>query len=116
MTSEEILDRALSFGEMEQSAATLVIDCQIRPSAIEPLMKSHSVKACGMVLLDCPRATREQRLRARGWADYDYEKIDSWASVLAEEAHSAGYPIFDTSATSVDSMIDELARRLRNDA
>ena len=53
--NQEILARALSCAERERAVATLVIDCQIRPSAIEPLMKSHSIEAFGVVLLDCPR-------------------------------------------------------------
>jgi len=116
MTAEDILSESLSRIESHHAHSVVVIDCQIRPSAIDALARSHSVESCAMVLLDCPGNIREQRLIERGWNSRDFDQIDAWASVLLEEARSAGCTIFDTNMTSIDSMVDELERGLRDDA
>ena len=116
MAAEDILKESLAHSGDQRPGSTIVIDCQIRPSAIEGLASSHSVESCEMVLLDCPRDIRERRLIDRGWISQDFDRINAWASILLEEARSADLTIFDTSAVSLDSMADELERMLRDDA
>ena len=115
MESEEILRASLSLYLPEDPAATVIIDCQIRPSSVGELVRSHSLEACTAVLLDCPREIREQRLLDRGWSDQDFNKIETWASMLREEAQVAGHRIFDTSTMSVDSIASQIERGLRSD-
>lgn len=111
MTAEEILAGCLSRAERLLPGSSIVIDCQIRPSSIEGLLRSHPVQSCAMVLLVCPRTIREERLLDRGWPTQDFDQIDTWASILLEEARSAGSVIIDTSETTVDLMVGELDRR-----
>jgi len=116
MTSEDILKESLAHAGKHHPSSMLVIDCQILPSAIDALARSHFVKSCEMVLLDCPRDIREHRLVDRGWNFQDFDRINAWASMLLEEAKSADFAIFDTSTVSVNSMADELEGKFRDDA
>ncbi|MGE0624451.1 MAG: AAA family ATPase [Pseudomonadales bacterium] len=116
MAAEDILKESLAHAGKQRPGSTIVIDCQIRPSAIDLLARSYSLESCEMVLLDCPRDIRERRLIDRGWSSQDFDQIDAWASILSDEARSAGFTIFDTSRVSVDAMADELERMLRDDA
>lgn len=90
----------------------MIMDCQVRPSNLDSVLRSHPVARYTMILLHCPRQIREQRLLDRGWAQDDFEKIDVWASILQEEARKAGHRIYDTSARSVESMVLEIEREL----
>ena len=93
-----------------------MIDCQIRPSHVGDMFRSHPSGDYEMILLDCPRKVREHRLLERGWSGQDFAKIEAWASILRQESQLAGHSIFDTSTVSVDSMTYQIEKRLRDDA
>ena len=115
MDAEDILSASLSLANSEELGSTLIIDCQIRPSSTDDLVRPHSLEYT-MALLDCPRQIREERLKERGWTDQDFDKIEAWAFVLRNEARLAGHEIFDTSTSSVNFVACQLERRLRDDA
>ena len=115
MTAEEILERSLSGIDKEHRGGSIVIDCQIRPGSIAALVSPRLQNAWAMVLLHAPREIREQRLSQRGWSAEDFERIERWAALLVEESQDAGWPIFDTSVRSVESLVTGLEEKLSED-
>ncbi len=108
MQPEEILDRSLCWAEAQVSVSEVVLDCQIRPSAVEKVLEGHPVERCEIILLDCPHSVREQRLEARGWDGRDFGRIHRWAEMLRQESEEAGLTIFDSSVDSVGSIVDKI--------
>lgn len=115
MGAEEILEKSLCWANANVRKSRVVIDCQIRPTALGRILQNHSIDSCDVVLLTCPRAVREQRLLDRGWPGSSFERIERWAKLLRNESAGAGMQIFDTSLDSVDSICLMLKERLRND-
>jgi adenylate kinase family enzyme len=115
MGAEEILEKSLSWASTNVRARRVVIDCQIRPSALDRLVRNSSVDSCEAILLTCPRAIRELRLRERGWPEDHFERIENWALILRRESDEAGMLIFDTSVESVQSICRKVDERLRKD-
>jgi broad-specificity NMP kinase len=106
MRPEDILDRSLALVKAQARSATAIVDCQIRPTAMVPLLAKHAIGDWCAVLLTCPRSVREQRLLDRGWGDEAFDRIDRWADVLFEESTDAGHSVFDTSMESIDSILE----------
>lgn len=105
MMPEDILDRSLALVNVQAASATAIIDCQIRPTAMAPLMARHAIDDWRTVLLTCPRLVREQRLLERGWGDEAFDRIDRWADILLEESTAAGHSVIDTSIRSIESIL-----------
>jgi len=111
MGAEEILEKSLSWVDANVREHRVLIDCQIRPTSIPHIVRDHSIDSCEVILLTCPRATREQRLLERGWSNEDFEQVESWSRILRNESDAAGLLILDTAAHSVEYCCRKLQSR-----
>ena len=110
MKPELILAKAAQVISKNTNADTklVIIDCQIRPSAINKILGDVGIYSWDMVLHSCPRKLREERLLARGWDDSDFENIENWSQLLLGESKEANALIVDSSVLSTTEIIDEI--------
>jgi len=110
MKPELILERAsrvvVKNADVESQLA--IIDCQIRPSAINKILGDVGIYSWDMVLHSCPRKIREERLLARGWDDSDFENIENWSQLLVKETAEAGFLVVDSSVLSTGEIVNEI--------
>ena len=95
------------------SCEVAVLEGQTRPSFIEPHLARAGIRHARMLLLDCTRAVRLERLRdLRAQPELASERMDAWAVYLRGQADALGLRVLDTSAISVQRAADALAEEL----
>jgi hypothetical protein len=88
-----------------------VLDGQTRPSFIltSAAGRTPRNRQVGVVLLDCERSVRDERLRTeRQQPELATEQMQTWAAYLRGQADALGLAIVDTTALSIAEVADRL--------
>ena len=110
MSPAEIFDKAIKLA-VESPERTIVIDCQIPPSLIKPIVGDLQIN-WHVILLDCPETTIRQRLVERGWSsDDDFSQVIGWQKLLRQESEEAGCLIIDSHMNSTLAVCDRIIER-----
>ena len=104
MQAEEIFTRVAEKVAQTDPRPTTIVDCQIRPTAIAPILTNAGISSWISVLHHCPDTVRERRLLARNWTPSAFPRVENWAQVLLAEALELGHLVFDTSRHSTEEI------------
>jgi hypothetical protein len=83
------------------AAVVAVLDGQTRPTFALRAFADWGVRG-SVVLIDCERAVREARLRARGQPELAHDDMHAWAAYLRGQADALELPVIDTTAMDPD--------------
>lgn len=111
MDAETILTLAAKEALLCDASQTVIIDCQVRPTAISRVLSMVGAGRWLHVMLTCPRAVREERLLQRGWTQESFAIVESWATILRAEAIAASDLVIDTSVNTTDDVCDQISSR-----
>jgi broad-specificity NMP kinase len=96
---------------LEPTVPVAVLDGQTRPSFVltHAAERTPRNRQLGIVLLDCERSVREERLRTeRQQPDLVTEQMQTWAAYLRGQADALNLAIVDTTASSIAEVADRL--------
>ncbi len=96
---------------LEPTVRVAVLDAQTRPSfVLTPAAgRAPRNRQIGIVLLDCERSVREERLRIeRQQPELVTEQMQTWAAYLRGQADALNLAIVDTTALSIAEVADRL--------
>lgn len=94
--------------------AVVVLDAQVRPSAVRDVAERMRVPRAHSILVDCDYAERNARLRGpRAQPELATPLMDTWAAYLRGQADALGLPIIDTTHASVAESVDALRAHAR---
>jgi hypothetical protein len=95
------------------SCEVAVLEGQTRPSFIARHLARAGISQARILLLDCTRAVRLERLRdLRGQPELASDRMDAWAAYLRGQADALGLRVLDTSAISAQTVADALVHEI----
>ena len=115
MQAEEIFTRVAEKAAQTDTRFISIADCQIRPTAISPILAKARIDSWISVLHHCPDAVRETRLLARRWTPSRFLRIANWAHVLLQEADKLGHLIVDTSCETTEQICSRILEKLESE-
>ena len=85
----------------------LIIEGQVNLSFIINAFKDIGFTKYKIILVHCDNSVRHSRLHAdRNQSELINDTMDSWSSFLKSQAIESNIPILDTTAMSIENMID----------
>lgn len=89
-----------------------VLDGQTAPSLVLAATERLGIPAPLILLVDCDRAERNARLRARGQPELASADMDCWAAYLRGQADALGLPVIETTRRALSESAADLVRRV----
>jgi len=98
-----------------ESADLVVLDSQARPNVIFDAATDAGFSAVHVTLIDCAHAERRARLlKNRAQPELDTLDMYAWAAYLRGQADALKLEIIDTTGTSLERSIHELANSIEH--
>jgi len=113
MMSEQILTMSIEQSTTHAHSGLVIIDCQIRPTAVPAILAATNVRAWAIVLHTSPAKTREKRLLRRGLDAGTFARIATWADILLEESLATQALVVDTSTQETNAICDRIVEYAR---
>lgn len=93
--------------------AVSVLDGQIRPSVVRPMLSRFPTLLAEIILIDCNHDARDHRLRTiRNQPDLASATMAQWAAYLRGQADALDLAVIDTTDTSIEMAVGLVERHV----